>query len=93
MRDYRTSVTMVSMVGAAIAFVLLAYLTARFVTGGRGPNGARFGAIVAIYLVVWLLIAVGSPATAVDIARFGAAGASAAVTGVIHFLNGVFGAH
>ena len=93
MRDYRTSVTMVSMVGAAILFVLFVYLTARFVTGGRGPNGARFGAIVAIYLVVWLLIAVGNTTTAVDIARFGADGVSTAVAGVVHFLNALFGTH
>jgi hypothetical protein len=77
------------MVGAAVVVVLMTYLTARFVTGTRGPNSPRLAGMLVIYLVVWLLIASQSTSTAASIAGYGAGGVTEAVSGAIHFLNDV----
>jgi hypothetical protein len=77
------------MAAAAVLFVLIAVFTARFVLGGRGVLIGRLAGILAIYILVWMFIGVASPATASALAAFFAGGVSAAVTGVVHFLDGL----
>jgi hypothetical protein len=79
------------MIAGAVSFVLLAILTARFVTGGRGLLIGRLAGILSIYILVWLFIAVSSPATAAEVARFFAGGGAEAATGLTHFLGHMFG--
>jgi hypothetical protein len=40
----------------------------RFSQGGRGPNSARFAAIIAVFIVVWLLLGVHSAAGGIAVA-------------------------
>lgn len=79
------------MVAAAVVIALVAYLTARFVTGGRGPNSARLAAILVIFIVAWMLIAVRSPSMGAQIAGYGAGGVSEGITGVVNFLHSLIG--
>jgi hypothetical protein len=83
----------VCMVAAAVIVVVVAYATGRFVSNGRGPHSSRLAAILVIYLVLWMLIAVSSVRTAGEVASYGAGGVSEIITGVIRFLNDVFDSH
>ncbi|GEM_PF-6264061 len=79
------------MVAAAVLVFLLAILIGRFSGGGKGSPSARLAAILAVIILIWLLVAVRSPAVGARVAGYGAGGVSEAVTGVVNFLHDLFG--
>jgi hypothetical protein len=81
----------VSMTAAAVIVVLLAFLGGRFALKGKGAPAAKLAAYLLIIIVVWVLIASQSVGTADHVASAGAGGASGAISGLIHFLNDLFG--
>jgi uncharacterized membrane protein required for colicin V production len=86
---------MMGSMGAAAAVVVASfvYATVRFVNNPRGPHSSRLAAILVIYIVAWMLIAVANVRMAGEIASYGASGVSEIITGVVHFLNDVFASH
>jgi hypothetical protein len=78
-----------AMAVAAVLFVLLVIFTARFTLGGRGVLIGRFAAILSVYILIWLAIAINSPSEAGGVASFGASGVAEAVSGLVHFLGSI----
>ena len=78
------------MTAAAVIVVLLAILGGRFALKGKGLPAAKLGAYVLILVLVWVLVASQSVSTASQAAGSGASGVSAAIAGLVHFLNDLF---
>jgi hypothetical protein len=51
-----------------VLVVLTIIVIWRYAQGGRGPNSSRFAAIIAVFIVVWLLLGVHSAAGGIAVA-------------------------
>lgn len=69
------------MAGAAVIIVLLAIVTGK--AAWKKPNaGARFGALLSVIIVCWLILAAGSPSGAGTAASDAAQGVMALAVGL-----------
>ena len=82
---------MMVLMASSVIVVLLVILAGRFALRGKGLVVAKLAAFLLIVIVLWTLIAMKSASTATQIAGSGANGVSGAITGLVHFLNDLFG--